>query len=128
MSDLVSFLTQSIYLRSLHTYETMSSNTPPSEEGSRRAGAPAAPAPVTNGNASQQKGGLVPTNNVTTKDGLTVRARIEPTLTVEDVIRKLCINLKIKDPPAVYGLRDETDELVTDDNLWKKIKGKVNLK
>ncbi|OCH96256.1 hypothetical protein OBBRIDRAFT_229080 [Obba rivulosa] len=107
----------------------MSSNNPPSEEG-RRAGASTAAAPATNGNgnASQAKGGLVPTNNVTTKDGLTVRTRIDPTLTVEDVIRQLCISLKLKEPPAVYALRDETDELITNDNLRKKIKGKVNLK
>ena len=28
----------------------------------------------------------------------------------------------------LYALRDDADELVTDDNLRKKIKGKVNLK
>jgi engulfment/cell motility protein 1 len=71
---------------------------------------------------------LVPTNNVTTKDGVTVRARIDPTLTVDDVVRQLCINLKVKDPPANYALRDETDELVTNDNLRRKIKSKVPLK
>ncbi|KAG6821202.1 hypothetical protein H0H93_004023 [Arthromyces matolae] len=72
---------------------------------------------------------LVPTNNVTTLDGVTtVRARIDPALTVDDVVKQLCLNLKIKDPPANFALRDETDELVTNDNLRKKIKGKVNLK
>ena len=71
---------------------------------------------------------LVPTNNVTTTEGITVRARIDPTLTVDDVVRQLCLNLKIKDPPVNYALRDEADELVTNDNLRKKIKGKVNLK
>jgi engulfment/cell motility protein 1 len=70
----------------------------------------------------------VPTNNVTTKDGVTVRARIDPTLTVDDVVKQLCINLKIKDPPVMFALRDETDDLVTNDNLRKKIKTKVNLK
>jgi engulfment/cell motility protein 1 len=80
-------------------------------------------------NGTQVKSGaLVPTNNVTTKDGLTVRARIDPTLTVDDVVRQLCINLKIKDAPSNFALRDETDELVTNDNLRKKIKTKVNLK
>ena len=83
--------------------------------------------PTTNGKSST-RGGLVPTNNVTTKDGITVRTRIEPSLAVEDVIRQLCISLKLKDPPGVYALRDENDELVTNDNLRKKIKGKVNLK
>ncbi|KAF7982566.1 hypothetical protein HWV62_27557 [Athelia sp. TMB] len=71
---------------------------------------------------------LIPTNNVTTKDGVTVRARIDPTLTVEDVVKQLCINLKIQEPPVHYALRDETDDLVTNDNLRKKIKAKVNLK
>jgi engulfment and cell motility protein 1 len=80
-------------------------------------------------NGNQVKSGaLVPTNNVTTKEGLTVRARIDPTLTVDDVVRQLCINLKIKDPPAHFALRDEVAELVTNDNLRKKIKTKVNLK
>lgn len=74
------------------------------------------------------KAALVPTNNVTTLEGVTVRARIDPTLTVEDVVKQLCINLKIKGPPSDYALRDETEELVTNDNLRKKIKTKVNLK
>lgn len=73
-------------------------------------------------------GALVPTNNVSTGEGSTVRARIDPTLTVDDVVKQLCINLKIKEPPANFALRDETDELVTNDNLRKKIKTKANLK
>src|SRR5271170_6548422 len=81
-------------------------------------------APSINGQAKA----LVPTNNVTTKDGVTVRARIDPTLTVDDVVRQLCINLKLKDPPGNYALRDDTDELITTDNLRKKIKSKVPLK
>ncbi|KZT27925.1 hypothetical protein NEOLEDRAFT_1154882 [Neolentinus lepideus HHB14362 ss-1] len=78
--------------------------------------------------ASRPKSLLVPTNSVTTKDGVTVRARIEPTLTVDDVIRQLCLNLQLRDPPGMFALRDETDELVTNDNLRKKIKGRVHLK
>lgn len=74
------------------------------------------------------KPGLVPTNNVTTLDGQIVRARIDPTLTVDDVVKQLFTNLKIKEPPSQYALRDETDELVTNDNLRRKIKTKVNLK
>ncbi|KAG5647473.1 hypothetical protein DXG03_009408 [Asterophora parasitica] len=82
-----------------------------------------------NANGTQARpGALVPTNNVTTIDGLTVRARIDPTLTVDDVVKQLCINLKIKELPSNFALRDETDELVTNDNLRKKIKGKLNLK
>lgn len=93
--------------------------------GGSPAGSTRTPAPATNGTRS---GGLVPTNSVTTKDGTVVRARIDPTLAVDDVIRQLCVNLKIQDPPVLYALRDDADELVTDDNLRKKIKGKVNLK
>lgn len=54
--------------------------------------------------------------------------RIEATLTVEDVVRQLCLSVKIRDPPSMYALRDENDELVTNENLKKKIKQKVNLK
>lgn len=71
---------------------------------------------------------LVPTNTVALKDGTVVRVRIEATLPVEDVVRQLLINLRIKDTPAHYALRDENDELVTSENLRKKIKGKTNLK
>lgn len=61
-------------------------------------------------------------------DGLTVRTRIDPALTVDDVMKQLCINLKIKEPYQNFALRDDMDELVTNDNLRKKIKNKVNLK
>lgn len=88
----------------------------------------AAPKPSTLGSSTRGKSALVPTNHVTTREGMTVRARIDPTLTVEDVIRQLCINLKIKDPPVMFALRDEADELVTTDNLKKKIKARSNLK
>ncbi|KAF9482537.1 hypothetical protein BDN70DRAFT_874883 [Pholiota conissans] len=81
----------------------------------------------TNGNGTRT-GALVPTNNVTTVDGLTVRTRIDPTLTVDDVVRQLCVNLKIKESPSHFALRDEADELVTNDNLRKKIKNRSNLK
>ena len=83
------------------------------------------PSQVANGAVSVP---LVPTNTVTTATGLTVRTRIDPVLTVDDVVRQLCINLNIKEPPSNFALRDETDELVTNDNLRRKIKAKVNLK
>ena len=85
------------------------------------------PSAVPNGSQARATA-LVPTNNVSTSEGVTVRARIDPTLTVDDVVRQLCINLKMKEAYFNYALRDETDELVTNDNLRKKIKGKVNLK
>jgi len=79
-------------------------------------------------NGSESTKALVPTNNVTTMEGTIVRARIDPALTVEDVVKQLCVNLKIKDSSSGYALRDEADELVTSENLRKKIKGKVNLR
>ena len=78
--------------------------------------------------ATTRQGVLVATNTVTTKEGATVRARIDPSLAVDDVIRQLCVNLKIQEPPVMFALRDELDELVTDDNLRRKIKEKVPLK
>ncbi|KAJ3887392.1 ELMO/CED-12 family-domain-containing protein [Lentinula edodes] len=87
---------------------------------------PSSTPPTANG--SQAKSGLVPTNNVTTTEGITVRARIDPTLTVADVVRQLCVNLKIKGMPSDYALRDENHELVTNDNLRKKIKARLDLK
>ena len=38
------------------------------------------------------------------------------------------MNLRIPDNPLFFALRDDTDELVTDDNLRKKIRDKVPLK
>lgn len=78
--------------------------------------------------ANGVRAGLVPTNSVTTSEGYTVRARIDPTLTVDDIVKQLCVNLKIKGAPSEYALRDITDELVTDDNVRKKIKTKIDLK
>ena len=85
------------------------------------------PSTAVNGNGTRS-GALVPTNNVTTAEGVTVRTRIDPTLTVDDVVRQLCVNLGIKESPTHFALRDEVDELVTNDNLRKKIKNKSGLK
>lgn len=73
------------------------------------------------------KAPLVPTNHVTTLEGVTVRARIDPTLTVDDVVKQLCASLK-KEPASNFALRDDSGELVTNDNLRKKIRGRVGLK
>ncbi len=81
--------------------------------------------PASYGTASR----VVPTNTVkNTRDGTIVRARIDPGLAVDDVIRQLCLNMKIQDHPVLFALRDEMDELITDDNLRKKVKAKANLK
>ena len=110
-------------LRILSTMDAATSN--PSASGVNSS-AQSGPAP--NRSGTKQGKAAVPTNHVTTKDGVTVRARIDPTLTVEDVIRQLCLNLKLKDPPAMFSLRDEEDVLVTTENLNKMIKSKANLK
>lgn len=86
------------------------------------------PAPTTNGATATRSTGLIPTNSVTTKDGVTLRARIDPTVSVADVVSQLCVNLKVNEPSTNYALRDEEGELVTNDNLRKKIKAKSNLK
>jgi engulfment and cell motility protein 1 len=70
---------------------------------------------------------LIPTNSVTTKDGV-VKVRIDPTLMVSDVVKQLVANLQISQPPSDFALRDEDDELVTNENLKKMIKSKVKLK
>ncbi|KAG8686409.1 hypothetical protein FRC08_012518 [Ceratobasidium sp. 394] len=85
-------------------------------------------APPTNKRDSARRSVLVPTNLVSTKDGVTVRARIDATLPVSDVIRQLCLNLKVQEPPLLFALRDDQDELVTDDNLRRMIRDKANLK
>lgn len=78
-------------------------------------------------NGSPKAPPLVPTNHVTTLEGVTVRARIDPTLTVDDVIKQLCSSLK-KEPASNFALRDDSGELITNDNLRKKIRGRVGLK
>jgi hypothetical protein len=70
---------------------------------------------------------LIPTNSVTTKDGV-VKVRIDPTLMVVDVVKQLVMNLQIKQPPSDFALRDEDEELVTNENLRKMIKSKAKLK
>lgn len=71
---------------------------------------------------------LIPTNSVTTKDGGVVKVRIDPTLMVGDVVKQLVANLQIKQPPSNFALRDDDDELVTNENLRKMIRSKAKLK
>ena len=47
---------------------------------------------------------------------------------VADVVRQLCMNLEITQPSALFALRDEQDQLVTDDNLRKHIQDRSSLK
>jgi len=81
-------------------------------------------AAATNGTSTKT---LIPTNSVTTKDGV-VKVRIDPTLMVVDVVKQLVANLQIKQPSSDFALRDEDEELVTNENLRKMIKSKAKLK
>ena len=81
-------------------------------------------AAATNGTSTKT---LIPTNSVITKDGV-VKVRIDPTLMVVDVVKQLVANLQIKQSPSDFALRDEDDELVTNENLRKMIKSKAKLK
>jgi hypothetical protein len=61
----------------------------------------------------------------------TIKALIDPTLPVADVIRQLCANahLGVQEPPALFALRDEEDEeLVDDANMARKIAAGRNFK
>ncbi|KAI0299316.1 ELMO/CED-12 family-domain-containing protein [Russula brevipes] len=82
------------------------------------------PRATTNGASSKT---LIPTNSVTTKDGV-VKVRIDPTLMVADVVKQLVANLQIKQPHSDFALRDDDDELVTNENLKRMIKSKAKLK
>ena len=87
------------------------------------------PSPLNANGIRSKTTGLIPTNHVTTREGTTVRARIDPTLTVDDVVRQLCVNLKVTELSTNFALRDrDTEELVTNENLRKKIKNKAHLK
>ncbi|KAF5316797.1 hypothetical protein D9619_006861 [Psilocybe cf. subviscida] len=100
--------------------------------GAAHPSAARSPSSAANGNGSSSSArptNIVPTNNVTTAEGITVRTRIEGSLTVDDVVRQLCAALQIKGPPSNLSLRDEAnDELVTNENLRQKIENKSNLK
>ncbi|CEH11865.1 Regulator of Rac1, required for phagocytosis and cell migration [Ceraceosorus bombacis] len=69
-------------------------------------------------------------NRVTYKNA-TIKALIDPTLPVVDVIRQLCANahLGVQEPPALFALRDEeNEELIDDATLAKKIRAGRNLR
>jgi engulfment and cell motility protein 1 len=70
---------------------------------------------------------LIPTNSVATKDGV-VKVRIDPTLMVADVVKQLVANLHIRQSHSDFALRDEDDELVTNENLRDMIRSKAKLK
>jgi engulfment and cell motility protein 1 len=81
-------------------------------------------APASNGTSSKTP---IPTNSVMTRDGV-VKVRIDPSLMVADVVKQLVANLQIKQPPSDFALRDEDEELVTNENLRRMIKTKAKLK
>lgn len=61
----------------------------------------------------------------------TIKAQIDTTMMVSDVIRQLCANahLGVQEPPALFALRDEDDdELIDDGNLARKIESGASFK
>ena len=69
--------------------------------------------------------------NLVTYGQSTIKALIDPSLPVQDVIRQLCANahLGVQEPPALFALRDDdNDELIDDANMAKKIEAGANFK
>ena len=69
--------------------------------------------------------------NLVTYGQSTIKALIDPSLPVQDVIRQLCANahLGVQEPPALFALRDDdNDELIDDTNMAKKIEAGANFK
>lgn len=69
--------------------------------------------------------------NLVTYGQSTIKALIDPSLPVQDVIRQLCANahLGVQEPPALFALRDDdNDELVDDANMARKIEAGANFK
>lgn len=65
-----------------------------------------------------------PRINTVTYRNATIKAQIDTTMMVADVVRQLCANahLGVQEPPALFALRDEeNDDLVEDSNLARKI-------
>lgn len=63
--------------------------------------------------------------NLVSYRSATIKALIDPSLPVSDVIRQLCANshLGVQEPPALFALRDEeTEELIDDGNMERKIR------
>ncbi|TKY88819.1 hypothetical protein EX895_002060 [Sporisorium graminicola] len=69
--------------------------------------------------------------NLVTYGQSTIKALIDPSLPVQDVIRQLCANahLGVQEPPALFALRDDDDdELIDDANMARKIEAGANFK
>lgn len=69
--------------------------------------------------------------NLVTYGQSTIKALIDPSLPVQDVIHQLCANahLGVQEPPALFALRDDdNDELIDDSNMAKKIETGANFK
>ncbi|KAN0062511.1 hypothetical protein ACQY0O_005042 [Thecaphora frezii] len=69
--------------------------------------------------------------NLVTYKQATIKALIDPSLPVQDVIRQLCANahLGVQEPPALFALRDdETEDLIDDSNMARKIEAGANFK
>lgn len=65
------------------------------------------------------------------RQNATIKALIDPSLRVSDVVRQLCANahLGVQEPPALFALRDDVgDELIDDSNMARKIEAGRNFK
>ncbi len=107
------------------------------EPGPSRSGLPSRTSPPTSqtylDSAPPQLASPQITNriNLVTYGQSTIKALIDPSLPVQDVIRQLCANahLGVQEPPALFALRDDdNDELIDDANMAKKIEAGANFK
>lgn len=74
---------------------------------------------------------LVARINTVSYRNATIKAQIDTTMVVSDVIRQLCANahLGVQEPPALFALRDEeNDDLIDDSNLARKIEAGTSFK
>lgn len=79
---------------------------------------------------SQTSNSIAKINTVSYRNA-TIKAQIDTTMMVSDVIRQLCANahLGVQEPPALFALRDEDDdELIDDANLARKIESGASFK
>jgi hypothetical protein len=58
----------------------------------------------------------------------TLKCRIATDIPVEEVVRLLAVNFKANEPASTLALRNERDELVTDETLVLAVGQKLGLK
>lgn len=58
----------------------------------------------------------------------TLKCRIATDIPVDDAVRQLAASFKANEPASTLALRNERDELVTDDNLVRVVEEMAKLK